>query len=160
MKDMMPVAGKWVLLGCILAVLGVFLILGLGRSRGTKLYGLRMSLWRLALALAAGGGLVLASTGTGCKSSTPKEMCYDSVRVTEPAPDTGADREEATGPVHEEDALPEAQEAEPEGEAPPASAANVPEAPAEPVNKKGKRPAQKKKNGSKGKISCYIPIDD
>ena len=63
MRDAAIGAGAWILVGILLAAIGLLIVTGLGRTRGTPLYRLRMNLWKTAVAAAAGAGIVL---GAGC----------------------------------------------------------------------------------------------
>jgi outer membrane biosynthesis protein TonB len=63
MKDVTITAATWILVAVLLAAIGLLIVTGLGRTRRSPLYRLRMSLWSAALAVAAGAGIVL---GAGC----------------------------------------------------------------------------------------------
>jgi TonB family protein len=63
MRDVAITAAAWILVALLLAVIGLLIVTGLGRTRGTPLYRLRMKLWKTAVAAAAGAGIVL---GAGC----------------------------------------------------------------------------------------------
>lgn len=64
MKELLLPYLRWALAGAILLLVGVLLALGLGRKRGSALYGLRIGLWQAALLIMAGGGVVVSSACT------------------------------------------------------------------------------------------------
>ena len=69
MKEVMLTSGRWIVVGALLLALGLLILTGLGRRRGTRLYRLRIDLWSFILGLAAAGGvLVGSSTLTGCRT--------------------------------------------------------------------------------------------
>jgi hypothetical protein len=88
MKTMAVAAWKWILVGVLVAIIGVLLVVG-GRKRGTRLYRLRMSLWTTVLALLGGGMLLVgcpADKGDGSKDATDtatqdeQRMCYADIQ--------------------------------------------------------------------------------
>jgi len=87
MKATLAAGWKWILVACIVAAVGVLMVLG-GRKRGTRLYRWRMSLWSLSLAI-LGGGLIISScdTGGGSDKETVEEergLCYAADFVGDP----------------------------------------------------------------------------
>ncbi|MBM4356135.1 MAG: hypothetical protein FJ109_20475 [Deltaproteobacteria bacterium] len=96
MKTMALAAWKWILIGALVAVIGILLVVG-GRKRGTRLYRLRMSLWATVLALLGGGMLMMGcpaekddNTATSYKDTDiqdaqeTRQLCYKDIQ---PAPD-------------------------------------------------------------------------
>ena len=67
MKEHMLSVGKWLVVGGLLLVVGVFVAFGLGRTRGTRSYRWRVSLWTALVGLMAGGALLVS----GCPRSEP-----------------------------------------------------------------------------------------
>jgi len=77
MKTMAVAAWKWILVGVLVAIIGVLLVVG-GRKRGTRLYRLRMSLWTTVLAL-LGGGMLLV--GCPADKNDDTATCYKDVGI-------------------------------------------------------------------------------
>ncbi|MBM4355648.1 MAG: hypothetical protein FJ109_17975 [Deltaproteobacteria bacterium] len=85
MKTMAVAAWKWILIGALVAAIGILLVVG-GRRRGTRLYRLRMSLWATVLALLGGGMLMVGcpaekddNTATSYKDADiqdAQDVCY------------------------------------------------------------------------------------
>lgn len=68
MKSTLIVGGKWIVIAGLGLLLGLLLLAGLGRRRGTRLYRLRMGVWSLILGLTAAGGFLVLSTMSGCRT--------------------------------------------------------------------------------------------
>ncbi|MBM4355647.1 MAG: hypothetical protein FJ109_17970 [Deltaproteobacteria bacterium] len=79
MKAMTVAAWKWIVVAALVAAVGLLLLFGFGRKRGTRTYRWRMAMWTLALSLMGGIGLIsLGATMSGCdKESQPS--CYAAV---------------------------------------------------------------------------------
>ena len=105
MKDIVISMWKWIVVGVLLAAIGIFLVTGLGRRRGTRSYRWRMALWTLSLALLSGGVMVSQGCSVGSEkmdndSVSPMDldnedssqdamiMCYDDIQI---APDIKPD---------------------------------------------------------------------
>ncbi len=91
MKTMAVAAWKWILVGALVAVIGVLLIAG-GKKRGTRLYRWRVSLWATVLTLLGGGMLMVGcpaekddGTANGPKDvQDVQQLCYSDMQ---PQPD-------------------------------------------------------------------------
>jgi hypothetical protein len=53
-KSFVATNGRWILAGLVLVVVGLLVVTGLGKKRGTRLYRWRVGLWVVALALMGG----------------------------------------------------------------------------------------------------------
>ena len=58
MKSIVVGQGRWILAGVVLVLVGLFVVTGVGRKRGSRLYRARVGLWVLALGLLGAGGVV------------------------------------------------------------------------------------------------------
>ena len=73
MKEHVFSLGKWLIVAGILAILGVLLVTGLGRRRGSRFYRWRLAMWSTLIALIGGGALLV----TSCSSDkSPVVKCY------------------------------------------------------------------------------------
>jgi hypothetical protein len=80
MKDVAFSMWKWIAVAVLAGAVGIMLLLGLGRRRGTRTYRWRMSLWALALSLLGGSAMV----GTGCDEMfEAKSACYITVDIVD-----------------------------------------------------------------------------
>ncbi len=86
MKSTLIFGGKWIIVAGLGLLLGLLLLTGLGRRRGTRLYRLRMGIWSLILGLTAAGGFLVLSTMSGCRT------CYKPM----PSPDDPSERVQHT----------------------------------------------------------------
>jgi hypothetical protein len=69
MKEILLPWGRWIVAGALLLALGLLILTGLGRKRGTRLYRVRINLWSVILGLAAAGGVLVGSaTLGGCRT--------------------------------------------------------------------------------------------
>ncbi len=68
MKQVLGGGAKWLVVGALVVLVGLLLLLRVGRTRGTRAYRWRMALWRTALGLAGGTFLFLGALGlSSCK---------------------------------------------------------------------------------------------
>jgi len=90
MRDVAITAAAWILVAVLLAAIALLTVTGLGRSRGSPLYRLRMNFWKTAVAAAAGAGIVLGA-GCGRKGGVPDvEPGIPDVGIVETAAGTPA----------------------------------------------------------------------
>jgi len=78
MKEYALSMWKWILISGLLLAVGVLLLLGMGRKRGTRTYRWRMALWSLALTL-LGGGVILSA---GCAGEGREKTGSDTLQPT------------------------------------------------------------------------------
>jgi hypothetical protein len=64
MKELLLPYLRWAVAGAILLAVALLLALGVGRRRGSALYGLRIGLWQAALLVMTGGGVVVSAACT------------------------------------------------------------------------------------------------
>jgi len=87
MKENLASTGRWLVVGAALAAIAVLVVLGLGRTRGSRTYRWRMALWTLVIGL-TGGTIFWAG---GCDTFR-KPMCYDPVQYPEDVVDAEGPR--------------------------------------------------------------------
>jgi hypothetical protein len=80
MKDIAIGMWNWIVVGVLLAAIGVLLVTGLGRKRGTRSYRWRMALWTLTLTLL--GGSVMMSQSCSFEKEKDKNTIADTVEDT------------------------------------------------------------------------------
>jgi NADH:ubiquinone oxidoreductase subunit K len=68
MKTTAITFSRWIVLGAILATIGILTLIA--RRRGSRLYGWRIALWALALSLMGSGSLLAAPASSGKGSTT------------------------------------------------------------------------------------------
>lgn len=85
MKEHMLSVGKWLVVGGLLLVVGVFVAFGLGRTRGTRSYRWRVSLWTALVGLMAGGALLVSGCPRSEPSADPADATGDKTGLRGPA---------------------------------------------------------------------------
>jgi TonB family protein len=84
MKEILLSSGRWMVVGMLLALVGILVVTGIGRRRGTRAYRVRMALWQAVLVVVGGAtllGLTVGQQGCRDKETSPGTqgefpLCY------------------------------------------------------------------------------------